>query len=63
MANDDRAEWLEVSVEVDDETAEAVAEVISRYAPGGVVIEGGPEGWHEGMSSNRGCAWVWPEAA
>lgn len=39
-------EWLEVSVEVDHETAEAVAEVLSRYAHRGVVIEGGPDGWH-----------------
>jgi len=38
-------EWLEVSVEVDHETAEAVAEVLSRYTRQGVVIEGGPEGW------------------
>jgi len=37
--------WLEVSVEVDHETAEAVAEVLSRYAHHGVVIEGGPDGW------------------
>lgn len=41
----DKPEWLEVSVEVDHETAEAVAEVISRYAHGGVVVEGGPDGW------------------
>ena len=38
-------EWLEVSVEVDHETAEAVAEVLSRYTRRGVVIEGGPDGW------------------
>jgi ribosomal protein L11 methyltransferase len=37
--------WLEVSVEVDHETAEAVAEVLSRYTRRGVVIEGGPDGW------------------
>jgi ribosomal protein L11 methyltransferase len=41
-------EWLEVSVEVDGETAEAVAEVLSRYVRDGVVIEGGPNGWQEG---------------
>jgi ribosomal protein L11 methyltransferase len=31
--------WLEVSILVDGELAEAVAEVFSRYAPGGVAIE------------------------
>jgi len=41
----DMDEWLEVSVEVDYETAEAVAEVLSRYTGRGVVIEGGPDGW------------------
>ncbi len=47
-------EWLEVSVEVDHETAEAVAEVVSRYAHGGVVIEGGPDGWQTGPVVVRG---------
>jgi ribosomal protein L11 methyltransferase len=32
-------EWLQVSVQVDPELAEAVADVLSRYAPGGVAIE------------------------
>ncbi|HBX70088.1 MAG TPA: 50S ribosomal protein L11 methyltransferase [Chloroflexi bacterium] len=32
-------EWLEVSLEVDGEMAEAVAEVLARFAPSGVVIE------------------------
>ena len=32
-------EWLEVSVAVAPEAAEAVAEVFSRYAPQGVVID------------------------
>ncbi|MBU0704374.1 MAG: 50S ribosomal protein L11 methyltransferase [Chloroflexi bacterium] len=41
-------EWLEVSVTVENETAEAVAEVLSRYAPRGVVIEAGPDGWNAG---------------
>jgi ribosomal protein L11 methyltransferase len=41
-------EWLEVSVDVEAEVAEAVAEVLSRYAKGGVAIEAGPEGWHDG---------------
>ena len=31
--------WLEVSLEVDGEMAEAVAEVLARFAPSGVVIE------------------------
>ncbi len=33
------ATWLEVSVTVDGEMAEAVADVLSRYVPNGVVIE------------------------
>ena len=41
-------EWLEVSVTVENEAAEAVAEVLSRYAHRGVVIEAGPEGWNTG---------------
>jgi len=41
-------EWVEVSVEVEAEVAEAVAEVLSRYAKGGVAIEAGPDGWHAG---------------
>lgn len=32
-------EWLEVSVRVNQEAAEAVAEVLSRYAPQGVVFD------------------------
>ncbi|MBN1815544.1 MAG: 50S ribosomal protein L11 methyltransferase [Anaerolineae bacterium] len=36
-------EWLEVSVDVDNEAAEAVAEVFSRHAYHGVVIETNPE--------------------
>lgn len=31
--------WLEVSLVVDGELAEAVAEVLARFAPGGVVVE------------------------
>ncbi len=31
--------WVEVSLTVDGELAEAVAEVLARYVPGGVVIE------------------------
>jgi len=37
-------EWLEASVTVNNETAEAVAEVLSRFASRGVAIEAGPEG-------------------
>lgn len=33
--------WLEINVVVDSETAEAVAEVLSRYAENGVVVEQG----------------------
>jgi ribosomal protein L11 methyltransferase len=44
----DDMEWLEVSVTADNEAAEAVAEVLSRYARHGVVIETGPEGWRAG---------------
>lgn len=46
-------EWLEVSVEVENELAEAVAEVLSRYAHRGVVIEAGPEGWGAGPVAVR----------
>ena len=35
--------WLEISVTVEVEVAEAVAEVLSRYAPYGVAIEPGDE--------------------
>lgn len=41
-------EWLEVSVETDGERAEAVAEVLSRFAPRGVALEAGPEGFGAG---------------
>jgi len=40
--------WVEVAVSVETETAEAVAEVLSRYAHNGVVIEAGPEGHASG---------------
>lgn len=36
-------EWLEISVTVDGEAAEAVAEVMSRYVPRGVVIDLGED--------------------
>lgn len=35
----EKATWLEVSMMVDGELAEAVAEVLARFAPDGVVIE------------------------
>lgn len=35
----DKAHWLEVSLSVDGEAAEAVADVLARYVPHGVVIE------------------------
>ena len=41
-------EWLEVSVKVENEAAEVVAEVLSRYAYRGVAIEAGPDGWGAG---------------
>jgi len=44
-------QWLEISLIVDGELAEAVAEVLARFSPDGVVIEstlidpnGSPEG-------------------
>jgi ribosomal protein L11 methyltransferase len=46
-------EWLEVSIEAENEAAEAVAEVLSRYAHRGVVIEAGPEGWNAGPVAVR----------
>ncbi len=39
----DKPSWLEICVTVDDETAESVAEVLSRYAENGVVVERGIE--------------------
>ncbi len=47
------ARWLEISVSVEGEVAEAVAEVLSRYAYRGVVIESGPEGWNSGPVAVR----------
>lgn len=46
-------EWLEVSLEVDAETAEAVAEVLSRFAHKGVAIEAGPNGLAAGPVTVR----------
>ncbi len=36
--------WLEARVQTSGEAAEAVAEVLSRFLPHGVVVEAGPEG-------------------
>jgi ribosomal protein L11 methyltransferase len=40
--------WLEISVTVESEIAEAVAGVLSGYVPHGVAIEAGPDGWNTG---------------
>ncbi len=37
-------EWIEVSVEVDGEAAEAVSEVLNRYSPQGTAIDLGEDG-------------------
>ena len=55
--------WLEVSIEVDAELAEAVAEVLARYAPGGVVvastaIEAGPDEQGKPVGPMRVCAYL-----
>lgn len=42
-------DWLEVSVETTGEGAEAVAEVLSRFASRGVALEAGPEGFGTGL--------------
>jgi ribosomal protein L11 methyltransferase len=39
MPGEQAQQWLEVCVLTEPETAEAVAEVLSRYAPGGVALE------------------------
>jgi ribosomal protein L11 methyltransferase len=39
MPGDSEKTWIEVSLLVDGEMAEAVAEVLARFAPGGVVVE------------------------
>ncbi len=46
-------EWLEASITVDNEAAEAAAEVLSRYAHRGVVIEAGPDGGSAGTVTVR----------
>lgn len=39
MCSVDNAKWLEISLSVDGEVAEAVAEVLDRFAANGVVVE------------------------
>lgn len=41
-------DWLEISLTVEGETAEALAGVLSYYAPRGIAIEAGPDGWNAG---------------
>lgn len=55
--------WLEVSLTVDGELAEAVAEVLARYAPDGVVIhstgvEQGEEEWGREVGPLRVSAYL-----
>lgn len=58
-------EWLQVSVPVDAEVAEAVADVLSRYAPAGVAIEvlGNNRGVTESTVVVKAYLPVGPEAA
>jgi ribosomal protein L11 methyltransferase len=61
MAETDK--WLEVSLIVDGELAEAVADVLARFAPEGVVIETALKGWTtegEGIPEKnvRVCAYL-----
>jgi ribosomal protein L11 methyltransferase len=52
------ADWLEVSVRVDDESVEPVSELFNRFARGGAVIEqvggDGPEGFSSAATFVRG---------
>ncbi len=41
MREDDLMNWLEVSMTVNGELAEAVADVLARFAPNGVTTEQG----------------------
>lgn len=41
-------EWLEISLAVESEIAEAIAGVLSYYIPRGIAIEAGPDGWNAG---------------
>jgi len=55
--------WLEVSLVVDGEMAEAVAEVLTRFVPNGVVIEStaiesNPENEGQPVGPLRVCAYL-----
>jgi ribosomal protein L11 methyltransferase len=55
--------WLEICLTVEGEMAEAVAEVLARYAPGGVVVESteilpDPEGEGHPTGPLRVCAYL-----
>jgi ribosomal protein L11 methyltransferase len=54
-------EWLEVSVLASSETAEAVAEVLARFAPSGVAIQAGPEGIGAGPVTVRAYVAAGPD--
>lgn len=42
MTKEVAVDWIEASVQVDGETADAVSELINRYVPGGAIIEQNP---------------------
>ena len=46
--------WLELSVEVDQEAVEAVSEILSRVAPGGVSVEVPFTLVNEGLAADPG---------
>lgn len=59
--------WLEISMIVDGELAEAVAEVLARYVPNGVVVEStqiipDPEGEGHAAGPLRVCGYLDPDA-
>lgn len=59
--------WLEISLIVDGELAEAVAEVLARYVPNGVVVEStqiipDPEGEGHPAGPLRVCGYLDPDA-
>ena len=59
--------WLEISLIVDGELAEAVAEVLARYVPNGVVVEStqiipDPEGEGHMAGPLRVCGYLDPDA-
>ena len=56
-------DWIEVSLIVDSELAESVAEVLARYAPNGVVVESiqveqNPEGGGRAVGPLRVAAYL-----